>query len=174
MAENKQTLKNKLMIVLLIYLFSFIQGCSTPTYYEKKQPNLTPNPNSTLQARQTKLLTMFELWQGTPYRLGGNSLAGVDCSAFVQHAYQSISSYPLPRTTKSQVQHGDAVSQQQMVTGDLVFFKINGKTRHVGIYVNDKQFLHASTSQGVTISDLTDGYWRRHYWQSRRILSLPK
>lgn len=171
---NKLLAKNKLITLLVIFLFNFIQGCTSSSNYEKTPPNFTPITNSYLQARQTKLLAMYQQWQGTPYRLGGNSAAGVDCSAFVQHVYQAISPYKLPRTTRSQVLLGTAVNKQPMVTGDLVFFKINGKTRHVGIYINDQQFLHASTSRGVTISTLTNSYWRRHYWQTRRLLSNTK
>jgi len=171
---NKHLAKNKLITLLVILLFNFIQGCTSSTYYEKEQPNFTPITNSKLQARQTKLLAMYQQWRGTPYRLGGNSATGVDCSAFVQHAYQAISPYKLPRTTRSQVLLGTAVNKQPMVTGDLVFFRINGKTRHVGIYINDQQFLHASTSKGVTISNLANSYWRRYYWQTRRILSNAK
>lgn len=166
----KPRVKKHLITLLVISVSIVIQGCTSSPFYQKESPNFSSITDRNLQDRQTKLLAIYQQWQGTPYRLGGNSLAGVDCSAFVQHAYQVISPYRLPRTTKSQVLLGTAVNKQPMITGDLVFFKIKGQTRHVGIYINDKQFLHASTSQGVTISSLTNSYWKKHYWQTRRIL----
>lgn len=171
---NKQRVKQKLLTFLATLVVIVIQGCSSSTVYQKEPPTFSTITDRNLQTRQIKLLAMYQQWQGTPYRLGGTSITGVDCSAFVQHAYQAITPYKLPRTTKSQVLLGTAVNKQPLVTGDLVFFKINGKTRHVGVYLNDKQFLHASTSQGVTMSKLTNNYWRRHYWQTRRILSSAK
>ncbi|WP_245560611.1 NlpC/P60 family protein [Colwellia piezophila] len=130
-----------------------------------------PQPvlNSNLQARNAKLLVLYKQWQGTPYRLGGNSTKGIDCSAFVQQVYLAGFDIKLPRTTKSQSSFGQAVKQHGVI-GDLIFFRTNARTRHVGIYINNNQFLHASTSKGVIISELNNIYWRKHYWQTRRVL----
>lgn len=169
---TNKCLKNRYLALFLVIIFvNLIQGCTSTGYSKKNKINEKPITDSNLQARKTKLLAIYQIWQDTPYRLGGNSITGVDCSAFVRHAYQEISSYKLPRTTQYQVLLGKSVNQQQMVVGDLVFFKTNAKTRHVGIYIDDEQFLHASTSKGVTISKLTNNYWQRHYWKTRRLLS---
>jgi len=64
---------------------------------------------------------------------------------------------------------GDLVSQPELQTGELVFFRINGQTRHVGMYLDDGRFLHASKSRGVMISDLYNPYWQTHYWKSKRL-----
>jgi cell wall-associated NlpC family hydrolase len=74
------------------------------------------------------------------------------------------------RTTRAQVALGKRVSPAQLRDGDLVFFKIGGNRQHVGIYIGKGQFAHASRSKGVTISLLGSVYWKRHYWQSRRLL----
>ncbi|WP_394390442.1 NlpC/P60 family protein [Shewanella woodyi] len=125
---------------------------------------------------EKQLLAFYKGWKGVPYRLGGMSKRGVDCSGFVYLAYQQLLTTQVisvfPRTTADQVELGRQVSKSQLKTGDLVFFKTGWSTRHVGIYLSDNRFLHASTSQGVMISRLDNSYWKQKYWQSRR-LSFP-
>ncbi len=110
-------------------------------------------------------------WAGTPYRLGGQSRRGIDCSGFVQKTFLDRFNIQLPRTTKAQAKYGTKVAKEDIQTGDLVFFKTgrgpNGY--HVGIYVKDGQFLHASTKGGVIYSSLNSPYWTRTYWQARRM-----
>lgn len=76
----------------------------------------------------------------------------------------------LPRTTERQVDIGSPVDAHRLAAGDLVFFLIEGSTRHVGIYLDNDRFLHASKSRGVMISNLTNPYWQANYWQARRVL----
>jgi cell wall-associated NlpC family hydrolase len=119
-----------------------------------------------------QLYQRHEQWQGTPYQLGGMSLQGIDCSGFVTLTYSQVFGIQLPRTTQAQAQLSGAVKKDELQTGDLVFFKVpdQGKLHHVGIYLEDHQFLHASTSQGVIISDLHDTYWLDNYWKALRVL----
>lgn len=117
------------------------------------------------------LLDQHERWMGTPYRLGGTSQRGIDCSALVRNIFRDIFELDLPRTTRGQVHEGRPIDRQALQAGDLVFFRPPGANNHVGIYVGDGHFLHASTSQGVTISSLDNVYWKRYYWQSRRPLA---
>lgn len=112
----------------------------------------------------------FSYWQGTPYRLGGNSKKGIDCSAFVKNVYHDSFNIALPRTTETQVKKGYLVYKDQLKTGDLVFFKTGWSTRHVGIYIGNNEFIHASTSKGVITSKLDNVYWKKKYWQARRII----
>jgi len=111
-------------------------------------------------------------WQGTPYQLGGMSQQGIDCSGFVQLTFAEEFGVPLPRTTEAQAQLSGAVKKDELQTGDLVFFKIPNQVKlyHVGIYLEEGQFLHASTSQGVIVSDLASDYWHNNYWRSIRVL----
>ncbi|WP_412070240.1 C40 family peptidase [Rubrivirga sp. IMCC43871] len=110
-------------------------------------------------------------WIGIPYRWGGTTRRGIDCSAFVQQFVRQTMAIELPRTTASQRYEGVEVSRADLQSGDLVFFRRRG-TRHVGVYLSDGDFVHASSSQGVTISNLDDSsYWNRYYWMSRRIVS---
>ncbi len=126
----------------------------------------TPPPTLIRQA----LLEQHRRWEGTPYRLGGTSERGIDCSALVQHVYRDTFDLELPRSTYEQVKEGREIDRQALKAGDLVFFRPPGAYRHVGVYVGDGYFLHASTSQGVIISRLDNSYWQRYYWQARRAL----
>ncbi|MDG4953714.1 NlpC/P60 family protein [Actinobacillus equuli] len=110
-------------------------------------------------------------WKGTRYRLGGNSKAGIDCSGFMQVTFRDLFGIDLPRTTSEQAKEGTRIDRDELRTGDLVFFKTgrgpNGK--HVGVYVKNGQFLHASTKGGVIYSDMNSPYWSRTFWQARRL-----
>ncbi|ABN73713.1 MULTISPECIES: NlpC/P60 family protein [Actinobacillus] len=110
-------------------------------------------------------------WKGTRYRLGGNSKAGIDCSGFMQVTFRDLFGIDLPRTTSEQAEEGTRIDREEIKTGDLVFFKTgrgpNGK--HVGVYVKNGQFLHASTKGGVIYSDMNSPYWSRTFWQARRL-----
>lgn len=143
-------------------------------------PMMSPVDNPILQARsldnpppalvQQALLAQHERWAGTPYRLGGSSFRGVDCSALVQSVFEETFRVSLPRTTGEQVSQGQPVARDALAPGDLVFFRPPGPYDHVGIYLGEGRFLHASTSRGVMISRLDNQYWQRHYWQARRTL----
>ena len=111
-------------------------------------------------------------WIGIPYRWGGTSRRGIDCSAFVQQYVRTTLGIELPRTTASQRYEGVSIGKDELIPGDLVFFRRRG-TRHVGVYLGDGEFIHASSSRGVTISELASSYWTRYYWMSRRIITAP-
>jgi len=123
---------------------------------------------------KSSLLDVYKQWKGAPYRLGGESLNGVDCSAFVQATYKDALGLQLPRTTLAQVQIGKEIDYADANIGDLVFFKTSPKVRHVGVYMGSKQFMHASTSKGVIISRLDNPYWASKYWHFRRVAYSPE
>ncbi|KGY11262.1 hypothetical protein NM22_16555 [Vibrio tubiashii] len=123
---------------------------------------------------KSSLLDVYKQWKGAPYRLGGESLNGVDCSAFVQATYKDALGLQLPRTTLAQVQVGQEIDYAEANIGDLVFFKTSPKVRHVGVYMGSKQFMHASTSKGVIISRLDNPYWASKYWHFRRVAYSPE
>ncbi|MBN2646539.1 MAG: C40 family peptidase [Thiotrichales bacterium] len=121
-------------------------------------------------SRPTRLMQHFTEWERTPYRLGGRSKRGVDCSAFVQIAFHQTFEFDLPRTTAEQMRVGKKVSRSQLQVGDMVFFKTGSRTYHNGIYIGNLQFMHASTSKGVVISELTETYWDKRFYTARRVL----
>lgn len=116
------------------------------------------------------LYTIIEDWWGTPYRMGGTSLKGIDCSAFVQTLMLGVFSLSLPRTAREQYVLSESVSMFDLKEGDLVFFNTRGGVSHVGVYLQNNKFVHASTSGGVMISDLNDNYWGRKLIGAGRVL----
>jgi lipoprotein Spr len=121
--------------------------------------------------KQNKSLYSFiEEWYGVPYRFGGTSKSGIDCSAFVRQLYGDVYNKGLLRTSLEQFATALYLRRDELKEGDLVFFRIHGKRiSHVGVYLYEGKFVHASVSQGVVISDLSDGYWTRYYAGGGRI-----
>lgn len=150
----------KLLKVLFLLCLLILTGCSAAKIGEKER-----------QYRIVEISSFYGDWKGTKYVLGGTSKSGIDCSAFMQQLYIERFKVELPRTTEKMVLHGEKVKKREKwEVGDLVFFKIGRKkVRHVGVYVGDNKFLHASTSRGVIISDL-NGYWNNHLWMVKKIL----
>lgn len=122
-----------------------------------------------IQEMQEFLQLAYQDWKGVPYVLGGNGYSGIDCSAFMQVVFEDYFSLQIPRTTRKQLSIGREVKKNEIQTGDLVFFKTGATTYHVGVMVNELEFLHASTSNGVKLSELSHPYWRETYLTTKRI-----
>jgi len=142
-----------------------LAGCSS---------HRAPPPNPRLSDSITVIANLNDQlrnWRGTPYRYGGMSRGGVDCSGFVLMTFRDKFDLQLPRETRKQAELGTEIDKDDLLPGDLVFFKTgSGKSGlHVGIYDTDNQFIHASTSRGVMRSSLDNVYWRKNFWQARRI-----
>ncbi|WP_408065301.1 bifunctional murein DD-endopeptidase/murein LD-carboxypeptidase [Yersinia pseudotuberculosis] len=120
---------------------------------------------------KSKILEQYAGWKGVRYRLGGSSKRGIDCSAFVQTTFREQFGMDLPRSTSQQQDLGKKVQRTKLRPGDLVLFRAGSTGRHVGIYLGNDKFVHASTSAGVTISNLNDDYWNKRYRDGRRVLS---
>ncbi|WP_415894068.1 NlpC/P60 family protein [Neptuniibacter sp. PT8_73] len=150
--------------IVLILTGVVLSGCSS-TLKQSSAPTVSMQAQSPVSQA---LLDQYNSWAGTPYRLGGNTRSGIDCSAFTQVTFRDQFGVDIPRTTRDQLGSGSNVSKGQLKAGDLVFFQTGYKQRHVGIYVQEGQFLHASTSKGVIISRLDNPYWQKHYWTARR------
>jgi len=131
------------------------------------QPSERPATGNEMAAAQ-QLWQVFERYEGTPYRYGGTSASGFDCSGFITTAYHEAIGRRLPRTTHQMLAAGERVPLDNLRTGDLVFFNIKGKDQHAGIYMGDDSFIHASTSSGVMRSSLNGYYWRGRISQARR------
>ena len=147
---------NRLLIPVAVVVFS---GCADV-------PNIKPEMQSASPAT-TYALSL----QGTPYRYGKASPEeGFDCSGFVKHVYQK-QGILLPRTVKEMALYLPQIPKNEIISGDLVFFNTDGNPySHVGIYVNDNQFVHAPSEHTgrVLVSSLKNQYWQKHYIGVRR------
>ncbi|HCU67993.1 MAG TPA: hypothetical protein DGF30_01925 [Desulfomicrobium sp.] len=114
------------------------------------------------------VLAQYEDWQGVRYRAGGTDYRGVDCSGLVQAIFRDAFEVDLPRSSSDQAKLGESVAKGDIRPGDLLYFIDRGR-KHVGVAIDDRQFLHASRRKGVIISKF-DGYWSKRLIRVRRIL----
>ena len=146
----------RLLIPAAIVLFS---GCASV-------PETEPSPQS-----QSPVITYALSLQGVPYRYGKDSPEeGFDCSGFVKHVYEK-QGIALPRTVQDMALSLPQIPKNAVHSGDLVFFNTNGNSfSHVGIYVNNDQFVHAPSRRTgkVLVSSLKNQYWHKHYIGARR------
>lgn len=167
-------------IVLTLFLLTScgsLPSLVKPPVSSRTSTRYCPAPPETAKPPDTETARFFkevENWQGVPYRYGGIGTAGVDCSGLAVSLYESLYDIELPRTAREQIQTGTPVSPKALMPGDLVFFRFRDRTRHVGIYIGDRRFTHASRKKkGVTISSLDHPFWKSRYRAARRILANP-
>ena len=138
-----------------------------------------PSPSAPLgkwsnPEERSLLVRVAKTFLGVPYKLGGSTLRGIDCSAFVRKIYE-IFNIELPRTTREQFKIGKKVDMAQLEEGDLVFFRRRGDRAHVGIYVGDNQFVHASSySREVKIDHLNTPYYSQRFLRGVRVKELER
>lgn len=120
-----------------------------------------------------KVLSYSKDLLGIPYRFGGTTLRALDCSAFVQKVFKSIG-IDLPRTAREQFNLGRDVGREEIAEGDLVFFKTYSRyPSHVGIYIGDNQFIHASRKgRQVSIDSLEEPYYRKRFIGAKRLIEV--
>ena len=147
-----------------------LTGCQTA-------PRATPPPRPTVsQPRKAITPTAWKVeanrWAGVKYRKGGMDRTGIDCSGLTAQMYLAVAGIALPRTTQDQVRCGNSLSRNDLRPGDLIFFISLGQRSvdHVGIYLGDTQFVHASASKGVVVSSLLQDYYTKRYHGARRIV----
>lgn len=122
-----------------------------------------------------KLYKFIYEWIGTPYSFGGNTRKGIDCSAFAKTIYEKVFNTTILRNSRDIFSMTDPLSKDELKEGDLVFFKIKSKRiSHVGVYLGDNRFAHASSSGGVKISNLNEPYYNRYFYKGGRILEATK
>lgn len=180
----------KYFIAGLAFFFSLSAGCgvvprspgpsagnagvvdkgSGPSSTSKPPVAASVSSTTSLAATRVSLMQAYRDWKGTPYLLGGSSQRGVDCSSFVRIVFDDYFGIELPPNTRTQLNAGTGIRRVSLRTGDLVFFRTGRRTMHVGIITEGKDFLHASTSNGVMISNLSDYYWSSRYLAARRVL----
>jgi len=170
----KPFLKNIRLITLVTSIGCYLVCACAPLQPLETPPAHTKSDTTYAGVEDSRkildlLYQQVEAWEGTPYRLGGLSKKGIDCSGFVYTTYLTRFNTRLPRNTHQQSKVGDSVFKKDLRAGDLIFFRIGYSTRHVGIYLENNLFAHASKSRGVMISRLQDTYWSKRYWKAIRI-----
>jgi len=161
-------------ILLILSSIAIFFSCSQKQHKFKiiddKKQTISKPTESDKNFIKNVILKEFEEWEGTPHKMGGNSKRGIGCSGFAHYVYTKLFNINVPRTTKQFFAAGIKIDKSQLKPGDLVAFMPHSYPRHVGIYIGNNKFIHASTSKGVMMSDLSDPYWEKHYVMSRRIM----
>lgn len=174
---------SKQIAVLLVFIF--LVGCKSKTDWRDnyKKPNAEKKAASLKKSTIEKPDNLYDIskildvsennlkdkklynfiidWYGTPYKYGGTSENGIDCSGFTNILYKEIYKIQLPRISKDIAENVKRKYTNDLKEGDLVFFSFGntGTVNHVGIYLHNNKFVHASTSKGVIISNLTEPYY---------------
>ncbi len=148
--------------IFFLLAATLLISCSATTPYRR-----LPQSKS-----EDRLTAVAYSWLNTPYRYGGNNRNGIDCSSLAQNIYAQAYHYSLPRTSKEQYKKGQVVRISWIRAGDLIFFKSNrtAKLDHVGVYLGDGKFIHATRQKGVIISDLNTSYYKERIVGVRRYL----
>lgn len=161
----------------IVLLSTILVGCNAQPKVDSKaltqslkssQAEFEKMVNS-LDTRE-KIMNQYATWKGVRYRMGGTTKKGVDCSGFVQLTFKEQFGVKLPRSTREQQKIGEKIAKTDLINGDIVVFNAGSTGRHVGIYIGNNKFVHASTSIGVTISDMNDRYWKNRFNEARRVL----
>ncbi|WLI77788.1 bifunctional murein DD-endopeptidase/murein LD-carboxypeptidase [Kosakonia sp. H02] len=186
MVKSQPILRYIVRAIPAIAVAVLLSACSTNTAKNNMHPETLDvgENSSSLQASQdefenlvrnldvkNRIMDQYASWKGVRYRLGGDTKKGIDCSGFVQRTFREQFGLELPRSTWEQQETGKSISRTSLRTGDLVLFRAGSTGRHVGIYIGNNQFVHASTSSGVMISNLDEPYWKKRYNEARRILT---
>lgn len=132
----------------------------------------TTSPSYKVIPKENGLIHFIGEWINTPYRYGGTTKSGIDCSAFIKRLYKEVHNLDLPRTAHKQFKNTKRITKNELQKGDLVFFKTYGRNPwHVGMYLGSDYFIHSSVRLGVTISCLTDSQYQKIYYGAGRILT---
>ena len=167
--------------VLMVCIVQVFTGCSPSVRYtrnsfsdsEKSQKMIVPGNwdyRKNYTVPENRLYDVINSFMGTPYRYGAMSRSGTDCSGFVCLVYNQVNHASLPHSTRKLKKLGKRTSLNSAKPGDLVFFRGSlGYIDHVGIYLGNGRFAHASTRNGVIFSNLDDKYYSSHFAEIRRI-----
>jgi probable lipoprotein NlpC len=165
--------KFKIMSSLLALIIVLSSSCFSTNITTKENPYAVYSQKLGVKLNGNEDLNLLESmisWKGTPYRYGGSSKKGTDCSGFVTSVYNEVYGKQLQRSSKDMVKDVKYVSKKEMKAGDILFFKINGKSiSHVGIYIANNKFIHASTKSGVVVNDLDQEYYVKTFYKAGRV-----
>ena len=165
-----------------------LQACSTSKKTTTRKPEYTQEivfrpqqpsggTETPEKGKMDRLIAEAHKWIGTKYRYGGQSKSGTDCSGMVMELYMDVYGIKLPRSCREQQKYCQSVDKRNLRKGDLLFFSSSKNSRavsHVGLYIGNDRMIHASSSRGVIISDITEKYYTSTYHSSGRVVQEEK
>jgi murein DD-endopeptidase / murein LD-carboxypeptidase len=171
--------RNYVSLTLILVVLCMFSACSPARHATRRAYREAPAEFYQHHSRQLgfqlsgtedpRLIAEVSSWMGVPYRYGGTNRSGADCSGFVRAVYLNAYGIQLPRATTDQAASLKRTSRRRVQAGDLVFFRINDrKLSHVGLYLGQNKFIHASTSRGVIVNSLNDPYYAKRYKAARK------
>ena len=174
----RTTLKYALLSICFFYLFSCKHQQSitktsessgkTSSSIKKKYAEKLAVSESDI--KNEKLYQFINDWYGVKYKYGGKDKAGIDCSGLTSILYSVVYKKTISSNTKDLVSEVKKIKESDLKEGDLVFFNTNGKSiSHVGVYLQNHKFVHASTKKGVMISDMNEPYFKQTYVSSGKV-----
>src|SRR5712672_2134413 len=169
MAITRNPLLQSLIIVGMLLVAAALAGCGG--YSSVDHPSGEPgDEQESVDDPGKRAVKVAEEFIGTPYRSGGTTTDGVDCSGLAFAVYRRVG-IKLPRTSDQQARSGNHIDRDELRAGDLVFFGSGSNVTHVGIYADDGEFIHASTrARSVRFDRLDNKYFRNRYIGARRVL----
>lgn len=122
-----------------------------------------------------KFIETVSSWIGVPYKYAGSTKSGTDCSGFVHAIYKEVYTITLTRSSSEMINEVKKADVSRLQMGDIVFFKINSKkVSHVGLYLKDNKFIHASTAKEVIVSSLDEAYYKKYFYTGGKVLKLKR
>ena len=159
-------MKKIIIIILCLFSLSVFSQRRVDSTVQVILPAKNKIPTVDTIPKSNKLDMFIDTWIGTPYRYGGTSMKGIDCSAFVQKMYEDVFGLFIPRTAQKQYKASTKVSKDEMSVGDLLFFMSGSSPSgwHVAVYLGNKLYMHAANKRtGVVTNELTQSTIKRIY-----------
>ncbi len=180
MAQKVKTYINIVATVIFTSLILFLASCKTTktttnTSVSAKMETLQDKYAPLLGVSKTaiqneKLFSFIDEWYNTPYKYGGNDKSGIDCSGFTQKLQQEVYGKTVPRVSREIYSSCKDADVSDLKEGDFVFFKVeNSNVNHVGVYITNNKFVHASTKKGVMINDLNETYYKKYFFKGGKL-----
>lgn len=174
----KTVLKYLLFSICFLYLISCkhqqstikTSETSTKTSSSIKKKYAEKLGISESDIKNEKLYQFIDDWHGVKYKYGGKDKSGIDCSGLTATLYSVVYKKTISSNTKDLVNEVKKIKESDLKEGDLIFFNTNGKSiSHVGVYLQNHKFVHASTKKGVMVSDMNEPYFKQTYVSSGRV-----
>ncbi len=167
------------LVPFLLFML-LLPACKSKKHISKNEEVQAPVKNATIvseklgiserEVGKSNLYTFIGEWYGTPYKYGGCGKDGIDCSCFSGALYRHVYGKNLARSARDIYKDCNRVKESNLKEGDLLFFKIGSKDiTHVGVYLKDRKFVHASTKKGVMISDLDEEFFKKTFYEAGRL-----